>query len=299
MSAEIVEYMLGSAAAQMSECTFVDCTLGDGGHAEALLQAGGARLHLVGCDRDPQALERARTRLAGYGERVRFLHTTFAECPARVRACGTMAVDGMLADLGVSSPQLDTAARGFSFQRSGPLDMRMDPTQGRSAADLVQTATEIQLAEWFWGYGEERYARQVARAIVRQRAVQPIATTAALAELVRSVVPRARRTHRGAAALDPATRVFQALRIAVNGELEQLEHLLDEAPALLKPRGRFAILSYHSLEDRLVKHRFRRWAAEAAFTVLTKRPLRATEAERRDNPRARSAKLRVLERAAA
>lgn len=280
---------------------FLDATLGLGGHAEALLDAApGTRL--VGADRDPQALALAAGRLARFGDRVELVEADFSSLEERVGHRAPFA--GVLADLGVSSLQLDTAGRGFSFRREGPLDMRMG-RGGPTAADLVSTLSEAELTEIFQQYGEEPQARRVARAIVGARAHGPITTTAELAEVVRS----ARRPMRGEERIDPATRVFQALRIAVNEELDQLSELLDQAVRMLDRDGRLVVISYHSLEDREVKNRLRdlargevdpvtgRTLSETRILeVLTRKPVRPGEAEVEANPRSRSARLRAARR---
>ncbi|KAB2962141.1 MAG: 16S rRNA (cytosine(1402)-N(4))-methyltransferase RsmH [Thermoanaerobaculia bacterium] len=281
--------------------TFLDATLGLGGHAEALLDAAPAA-RLVGADRDPQALALAAARLARFADRVELVEADFGRLEERVGHRAPFA--GVLADLGVSSLQLDTAGRGFSFRREGPLDMRMG-RGGSTAADLVSTLSEAELTDIFRQYGEEPQARRVARAIVEARAERPIATTADLADVVRS----ARRPMRGEERIDPATRVFQALRIAVNEELDQLSELLDQAVRMLDHDGRLVVISYHSLEDREVKNRFRDLARGEVdpitgrthsetriLEVLTRKPVRPGEAEVDANPRSRSARLRASRR---
>lgn len=281
--------------------TFVDATLGLGGHAEALLETGPG-VALVGVDRDPEALELARARLARFGDRVELVAGEFAELERLVRHRAPFA--GVLADLGVSSLQLDTGRRGFSFRHEGPLDMRMG-RGGRTAAELVNEASEAELTEIFFRFGEEPEARRVARAVVAERASTPIETTTALAAVVR----RAKRARAGATRTDPATRVFQALRIAVNEELDQVSELVDQAVRMLDRDGRLVVISYHSLEDRIVKNRLRdlgrgevdpvtgRTLSETrVLEVLTSKPVRPTPAEVEANPRARSARLRAARR---
>jgi 16S rRNA (cytosine1402-N4)-methyltransferase len=285
---------------------FVDCTLGLGGHARALL-AGFPQAHLLGIDRDPRALAVARQRLAEFGDRVRCVEGNFRDLAELWEVHGGAGPPpaGIYADLGMSSLQLDDAERGFSFQREGPLDMRMGAT-GPTAAELVNFATEENLEEIFREFGEEPEARRVARAVVAQRRVVPIDTTVALANVVR----RAKRSGRGGGErLDPATRVFQALRLAVNEELQAAEELLDQAVNLLDRDGRLVIISFHSLEDRIVKNRFRTLARgevdqttgrthseTRVLEVLTKKPVRPSEAEVQFNPRSRSARLRAARR---
>lgn len=298
---------------------FVDCTLGLGGHAEAILEAGSA-VRLLGIDRDREALGLAATRLARFGERVQLVHGNFADVAAIVTAHGARGrVAGLLADFGVSSLQLDSARRGFSFRRDGPLDMRMDPAAGMTAAELLETVGESDLEQIFREYGEEPAARRIARAVVAARDRQPLRTTGELRDLVAAVVgtsgrgPRRReRSRPGAQAaprIDPATRVFQALRIAVNAELVAVERLLEEVAGLLAHDGRLVVISYHSLEDRRVKTTLRdlargekdpitgRALAETQLLdVLTKKPLRPSPEEVATNPRSRSARLRAARR---
>jgi 16S rRNA (cytosine1402-N4)-methyltransferase len=272
---------------------FVDGTVGLGGHASAVLEAGAARL--LGIDRDADALALARERLAPWGDRVELVHADYRQFPAVLDARGIGRVDGILADLGVSSLQLDAAGRGFSFQRDEPLDMRMDRSAGPTAADLIAALPEQELADVIFRFGEERYSRRIARAIVEARRQGPIATTGRLAELVRRAVPR-----RGYSPIHPATRTFQALRIVVNGELEGLDGFVEDACRRLAPGGRLAVIAFHSLEDRVVKHTLRRLAASGAVSIriLTKKPQRPGEAEVAANPRSRSAHLRAAERVA-
>ncbi len=271
---------------------FLDLTLGDGGHTEALLQAR-PTARVTALDHDAEAIARATARLAPYGDRFRAVRANFSDCAAVIDAAS---VDGILADLGVSSPQLDVAERGFSFRMTGPLDMRMDQRQTTTAADLVNTASEETLEMWLREFGEERFARRIVRAICAHRAMQPFERTEELAQVVRRVVPRGPHGRK----IDPSTRTFQALRIAVNAELDRLSGMLQGAPALLREAGRFVVISYHSLEDRLVKEQFRGLPKrDTRFRTLTKKPLTPTFQEVRENPRARSAKFRVLERMAA
>jgi 16S rRNA (cytosine1402-N4)-methyltransferase len=280
---------------------FVDCTVGFAGHTRALLEAGADRV--LGFDRDPEALARAAESLAPFQDRVELVHADFRELTARLDQRGIAAIDGLLADLGVSSWQLDAPERGFSFRADGPLDMRMDTSQGATAADLLTDVREEELADLIYGYGEERFSRRIARAIVEARRTEPIVTTGRLADIVRRAVPR-----RGYQRIDPATRTFQALRIWVNRELDGLDTFVRDAARRLRTKegeeeeghgGRMAIISFHSLEDRIVKHTLRELDREQdLLTVLTKRPLEAGEEETARNPRARSAKLRAAERTA-
>jgi 16S rRNA (cytosine1402-N4)-methyltransferase len=275
---------------------YADLTLGLGGHAEAVLEASGPDGRLHGFDRDADALALARQHLQRFGDRVSFHHAPFSEARAALTQAGALPLDGCLADLGVSSPQLDRAERGFSFKRSGPLDMRMDQSRGESAAEYLARVEEDELVGVLRDLGEERFAKRIARFIVEDRGKEPLVTTGDLAALVARAVPR-REHHK-----DPATRTFQALRIVVNGELAELERLLEQLPACLAPGGRLAVISFHSLEDRMVKWRFRALAepkgGEQRFRIVTKKPVTAEEDELAANPRARSAKLRVLERVA-
>jgi 16S rRNA (cytosine1402-N4)-methyltransferase len=271
---------------------FVDCTVGLGGHAEALLGAGAEKV--LGLDRDRDALRIAAERLAAFGDRVELVHADYRDLPQILDERGVAGVAGALADLGVSSMQLDAEGRGFSFRRDEPLDMRMDQTQGPTAADLIRETGEEELANVIFEHGEERYSRRIARAIVETRRTTAITTTGQLAQLVRRAVP-----HRGYQRIDPATRTFQALRIWVNRELEQLDAFLANACSRLLAGARLVVITFHSLEDRIVKHAFRALAqGRAALQVLTKRPIVPGDAEIERNPRARSAKLRAIERLA-
>lgn len=267
---------------------FVDCTVGLGGHSRLLLEAGASRL--IGFDRDADALAIARERLAPWGERVELIHSDYRHVARELDLRGIDRVDGALADLGVSSMQLDLDGRGFSFMRDEPLDMRMDRSSGETAADLVASASERELADAIFQYGEERYSRRIARAIVDARVTEPIVTTGRLAAIVRRAVPV-----RGYQRIDPATRTFQALRIWVNRELEELDQFLITLARRLRAGARFVVISFHSLEDRIVKHTFRALKQDGLGTILTKRPEIAGDEELQVNPRARSAKLRALE----
>ena len=271
---------------------FVDCTTGLGGHSLALLEAGATRL--IGLDRDTEALRLASQRLAGFAGRVELVHSDYRQLGQVLEARGITAVDGILADLGVSSMQFDAEGRGFSFRRDEPLDMRMDRSQGPTAADLIARAEEEDLANVIFQFGEERHSRRIARAIVRVRDAAPIRTTGALAEIVRRSVPS-----RAYQRIDPATRTFQALRIWVNRELEGLDVFLQDAARRLMAGARFVVITFHSLEDRIVKHTFRGLAAAGeAWQVLTRKPIGPGDEEVARNPRARSAKLRAIERLA-
>jgi 16S rRNA (cytosine1402-N4)-methyltransferase len=287
MTAEVLEFLRPARGG-----VFVDCTVGLGGHARALLEAGATRL--IGLDRDRDALDQARRSLASFADRVELVHTDYRELEDVLDSRQLELVDGLLADLGASSLQFDTPGRGFSFQRDEPLDMRMDRSQGPTAADLIADVDETDLANVIFQYGEERHSRRVARAIVRAREAAPLRSTGALADVVRRAVPT-----RGYQRIDPATRTFQALRIWVNRELEGLDTFLGDAARRLLAGARFAVITFHSLEDRIVKHTFRALAAAGdAWQVLTRKPVVPGDEELARNPRARSAKLRAIERLA-
>ncbi len=261
----------------------VDCTVGAGGHTRLLAAKIAPTGRVIGLDQDPTMLDVARPHLAGLP--VTLLHRNFEDLPSVLQELQIGPVDAILADLGFCSDQLANPQRGLSFQHDGPLDMRLDPTRGEPASALVRRLREKELADVFWQYGEERHSRRIARKIVGTRQATPLTTTGQLAELVRRCVPRS-KGH----GIDPATRVFQALRIAVNDELGALERFLVQLPECLKPGGRAALISFHSLEDRLVKRAFRQ---PELWEELTRKPVTAGEEECRGNPRARSAKLRV------
>ena len=287
MVTEVLEHMAPARGG-----IFVDCTVGLGGHARAMLDAGATSV--IGFDRDPSAIAAAQTALAEYGARVTLLHADYRQLDAALDGQGIASVDGLLADLGVSSMQLDSPGRGFSFRRDEPLDMRMDTSTGPTAAEAIRDADERTLADVIYEYGEDRHARRIARAIVESRDRAPIATTGQLADVVRRAIPR-----RGYSRIDPATRTFQAIRIWLNRELEGLDQFLTRAAKRLSPGGRMAVISFHSLEDRVVKHTLRalQAAGDSGITVRTKRPVVPSEAEVERNPRARSAKLRAAEKA--
>jgi len=274
--------------------TIVDCTLGRGGHARAVADRLGPDGLLVGLDVDPRNLEYAKGRLEGASCRVRLFHANFAELPDVLSAIERPAVDGILADLGISTNQLFDEHYGLSFAQPMPLDMRVDPRIRRSAADLIAQMNEQPLADLLYQHADERFSRRIARKIVEQRKLSPILTTDRLADIVRSAIPSVR----GGAPqkIDPATRTFLALRMAVNQELENLEALLRDAPAALAPGGRFAVISFHSTEDRLVKQAFRSAEQVGQVEVITPKPLAPTDSEIAANPRSRSAKLRVVEK---
>jgi 16S rRNA (cytosine1402-N4)-methyltransferase len=305
LAAEVIGYL-----APQDHGVYVDGTVGGGGHAQAILQiAPGASL--IAIDRDPDAVMASEAALArtGAGDRARIVHGAYGDLPEILQGLGVAKVDGILLDLGVSSPQLDVAERGFSFTKAGPLDMRMDPTSGSTALELLHSLRPDELAELLRELGEERHARKIARLIKEALEADHLHTTLDLAKVAASAIPLVEQRK---SKIHPATRTFQALRIAVNGELAQLERLLAAFPDLLAPGGRCAIISFHSLEDRLVKNRFRdlawtsslppRLAEQAGervapvCEVITRKPVIATDDETARNPRARSAKLRVCER---
>ena len=270
---------------------YLDGTVGLGGHAAALLAASSPDGQLVGLDRDPEALAAAAARLAPFTSRWRLIQACYSNLAELLAVHQLPAPDGILLDLGLSSAQLEASGRGFSFLRDEPLDMRFDPQDpGPTAADLINRASEAELARIFWEYGEERWARRLARRLVQIRQRRPLTTTGQLVAVIKEVIPP------GPARIHPATRVFQALRLAVNRELDRLAAFLPQAISVLAPGGRLAIITYHSLEDRLVKQAM--LAAEAAgnWRRVTKKPVRPSPEEVRANPRARSAKLRVGEK---
>lgn len=274
--------------------TYLDCTVGQGGHAALILEQSSPDGVLIGIDRDPDAILATGEQLARFAPRMRLGQGNFSALKQYLVSVGVAEVDGVIFDLGVSSAQLDRPERGLSFLSDGPLDMRMDQRAGRTAADLIAQLPERELADLIYQYGEERYSRRIARAIVASRKVHPLRTTFDLASVVSGSVPAAYRHGR----IHCATRTFQALRIAVNQELEVIEGALRDAADVLAPGGRLCVISFHSLEDRIAKQTFRSLAqgSEACLKILTKKPYVPSDEERRDNPRARSAKLRVAER---
>ncbi|MCX5778367.1 MAG: 16S rRNA (cytosine(1402)-N(4))-methyltransferase RsmH [Elusimicrobia bacterium] len=283
MAETAAEFLVGNPAG-----TCVDCTLGGGGHTAYLLERY-PLLHIIGIDCDAQAIAVAGERLAVFGDRVRLVRDNFKNIRTVINDCGLTTVDGVLADLGVSSRQFDDKLRGFSFE-SPILDMRMDDRDGSGAMDLVNTTEEGALADILYRYGDERRSRQIARRIVESRRIQRITSGAELADIVASAKRRTGRTH-------PATTVFQALRIAVNGEMDNLRSLLDAIPLVVNTGGRAVVISYHSLEDRMVKQSFRslRLREEGGAVLLTKKPREASDEEISVNPRSRSAKLRAIQ----
>jgi 16S rRNA (cytosine1402-N4)-methyltransferase len=275
-----------AALAVRPDTCYIDCTLGGGGHASAIIEASGPHGRLLGLDRDPDALAGAAQRFEAYGDRVVLVNSNFAEIGSAAREAQFTRVDGILFDLGLSSMQLADQKRGFSIQNDGPLDMRFDPSHGVNAADIVNHWPEGEIADVIFRYGEEPRARAIARAIVRRR---PLRTTGELAAAVASAVHSRGRLH-------PATRTFQAIRIAVNDELAMIEEALPQTLDLLQTDGRLAVISYHSLEDRIVKNFMREQQQSEKLRVLTKKPLSATADEIKANPRSRSGKLRVAVR---
>ena len=294
---ETIEYL-----APKSPGLYLDCTAGAGGHSEGILQASSPKGLLLALDLDPLAISLTKSRLAPFGERATIVQASYIDAARILQQIGWNALDGILMDLGVSSMQLDQQDRGFSFRYDAPLDMRFNLDKGPSAADLLNSLSEKDLADLIWRYGEERFSRRIARKIVENR---PLSTTFQLAELVRSASGASKGK------IDPATRTFQAIRIAVNDELNVIEKAIPSLIALLKPKGRLAVISFHSLEDRLVKQAFKRESIDclcppeqllctcghkASVKILTNKPITASEEEIEGNPRARSAKLRVLEK---
>jgi 16S rRNA (cytosine1402-N4)-methyltransferase len=280
--------------------TYVDATLGGGGHAAEILKRTSPDGVLFGIEWDEDAIAQARQALAPFGERAKIVRGNYAALPSILRESKLESVDGILLDLGLSSIQLEQGERGFSFQKEGPLDMRMDRRAELTAADLVNGLSAEEIEKILFEYGEERWARRIARSIVDQRQDRPILTTQELRRIVRRAVPQRFRSR----SIDPATRTFQALRIRVNQELENLKTILDAGWGLLAEGGRMCVISFHSLEDRLVKEAFRRlvkkgpgeFSGEGGIRILTKKPLRPSEKEQKENPRSRSAKLRCAER---
>lgn len=294
---ETIQYLVPSSPKR-----YLDCTAGAGGHSEGILTESAPSGELLALDLDPLAIELTRQRLSPFGNRAHVMQASYLQSAEILQKIGWQGVDGIVMDLGVSSMQLDQSERGFSFRHDGLLDMRFDPTRGQTAADLVNNLGETDLADIIWRYGEERYSRRIARAILRAR---PLKTTGELAEVVRNAIGRSKEKQ------DTATRTFQALRIAVNEELKTLEQAIPRLIALLNPYGRLAVISFHSLEDRLVKQAFKRESSDcicppeqpvctcghkASVRILTSKPIVATPEEVEINPRSRSAKLRVVEK---
>ena len=289
MSEEVLSWLVREGGR-----TYLDCTVGYSGHAEKILEASGPNSRLIGLDRDAAAISVSRKRLARFGDRVLLLHGNFMDLKQHLTASVIGQVDGILFDLGVSSLQLEEPARGFSFQVDGPLDMRMDQSMSGTAADLINRWPEAQLADAIFQFGEERFSRRIARAIIRARERHPLATTKELVSVIEGAVPANYRRGR----LHCATRTFQAIRIAVNQELDCLEPALRDAADMLSRGGRLCVISFHSLEDRIVKHTLRSLSGkdDPALVVLTKKPQIPTREESDRNPRSRSAKLRAAQR---
>jgi len=271
---------------------FLDCTLGLAGHSALLAERIGPQGHLIGLDRDEKSLEMARERLSAFKGRLDLVQSDFRDFDVVLKQLGVKEVDGMLLDLGISSFQLDDATRGFSFRAEGPLDMRMDQNGFMSAYEIINTLTEEELAKIIFNFGEERYSRRIAKMIVQYRMAKPVETTQELEDIIFKAVPASYRHQK----IHPATRTFQAIRIAVNRELESLKIALGKCVEPLKIGGRIAVISFHSLEDRIVKEHFRNYSKEERLSLLFKKPLVPSDEEVRMNPRSRSAKLRVAER---
>lgn len=302
MKKEVLHYL----NIRMEGGVIVDGTLGDGGHTEFILNNTGPKTRILGIDRDPSAIERAKKRLRGFGDRIEFVQDSFENLQDHVAQAGISKINGLLLDFGVSSPQLDTPERGFSIRNDGPLDMRMDPSQTATAATLLQKLKDVELISILKNFGEERFAKKIVRAIRKEQEKGPITRTSQLSDVVSAVIksPRHSRTH-------PATKTFQALRIAVNNELEQIRIVLKDTIGLLDSSARIVAASFHSLEDRIVKTFFREeekgcrcrpktpicvCGCKQTLKILTRRPIRPSEEETAVNPRAVSAKLRVAER---
>lgn len=286
---------------------YVDCTLGGGGHSQAILERLGSKGVLIGIDQDLEAIQTARQRLINYPARFEAVHANYKELTKIVNEIGYLAVDGVLFDLGVSSYQLDNAERGFSYKQDAPLDMRMDQTNPLTAEDLVNNLSEDELADIIWRYGEERWAKRIAKFIVERRTIKPIKTTGQLVDIIKAAIPAGARRE----GPHPAKRTFQALRIEVNKELEVLEKALEDAAKLLNKGGRIAVITFHSLEDRVVKEKFKELAKgcecppsfpvcvcgkKPTLRVITKKPVVPSAEEIEANPRARSSKLRIGEK---
>ena len=289
LSEEVVTWL-----ACKPEGIYLDCTVGQGGHAALILERSAPDGALIGIDRDPDAIIATGAQLARFASRMRLVRGNFSALSQHLRSVGVSEVDGVIFDLGVSSAQLDRPERGLTFLSDGPLDMRMDRTGGSTAADLLAQLTEHELADLIYRYGEERYSRRISRAIVTARKIRPLRTTFELVSVVSGAVPAAYRHGR----IHCATRTFQALRIAVNHELDVIAEAIRDAASVLAPGGRLCVISFHSLEDRLAKQTFRSLShgPDACLKILTKKPQVPSDEECRVNPRARSAKLRVAEK---
>ncbi len=293
MLAETIEWM-----SPKTHGVYCDATVGFGGHARGILEASGPGGRLIGIDRDQQALAAAAESLREFGDRVTLVHARFSEVRSVLERLGALPLDGCVADLGVSSAQLDQAERGFSFRRPGPLDMRMDQSQGKTAAEFLHDIDPAELESVLVKFGEERHARAIARAVVDASKRKPLLTTDALAALVAATVPGRERGK------DPATRTFQAIRIAINEELTELDRFLDQVTTCLRPGGRLVVIAFHSTEDRIVKERLRALArggepGQPQFALLTKHVVTPGRAEVVRNARSRSARMRIAQRLAA
>ncbi|MFH1856242.1 MAG: 16S rRNA (cytosine(1402)-N(4))-methyltransferase RsmH [Candidatus Omnitrophota bacterium] len=286
MSREVFTYLMPQPGQ-----TFVDCTVGCAGHAEQILKAIMPGGRLIGIDQDKEALKIAQDRLKNYGDCLTLVHDNFSNIKNILKNCGVEKVHGILFDLGISSLQIDSKTRGFSFQHDAPLDMRMNQESKITAFDLINNLTEDELCKIIWNYGEDRWARKIARLIVLERRENPIVTTSQLSNIILRAISFKRKEK-----ISPATRTFQALRIAVNRELDTLEKGLDEAIDFLESQARVCVISFHSLDDRIVKRIYRKKAQEHKIKIITKKPLVPSWQEILDNPRSRSAKLRVAEK---
>lgn len=276
--------------------TIVDATIGTGGHSLEIagkIFPGG---RLIGIDRDEDSLAIAKENLREFGEGVSFIHSDFRGMEGILNSLNLTKIDGILMDLGISSYQLDSLDRGFSFRYDAPLDMRMDKTSYISAYDLVNNLTEKEISDILWQFGEERWHNRIARLLIREREHNPVATTGQLKDIVMKSIPY---RFSGSSRIHPATRTFQALRIAVNRELEALKEVLDKLPYFLNNQARVCVISFHSLEDRIVKHNFRDLAKEGVYKIISKKPLEPSEGEAQDNPRSRSAKMRIAQKSPA
>lgn len=289
MCREVIEYLAPFAGG-----CFLDGTLGLAGHSLLIAERLGPRGHLIGVDKDRAALSLAKEKLSGFKGKLDLVQGDFGSFDSVLKTLGLKAVDGMLFDLGISSFQLDDPKRGFSFRSEGPLDMRMDQDDPLTAKDMVNTLGEEDLANIIFNYGEERFSRRIAKAIIQYRSRKPVETTQELEEIIFTSVPLSYRRQK----IHPATRTFQAIRIAVNRELESLKMTMEKCADHLKVGGRIGVIAFHSLEDRMVKDRFRKLSKSGIVSLVTKKPLRPGEDEVRVNPRARSARFRVAERIA-
>jgi len=287
MLGQVIEYLAPKPGDVM-----VDCTIGLGGHAKAILDQIGSTGRLIGIDQDQRSIEIVRDTLGQYAQQCDFIHSDFRDMDEILVGLNVETVDGILLDLGISSFQLDDPQRGFTFKEEGPLDMRMDQRSQITAFDLINSLSEHELSAIIHDYGQDRWHRRIARNLIFHRAKKPIETTEELAQIVLKAIPRSKKRQK----IHPATRTFQAFRIAVNRELESLELILDKCVGHLNKGGRLTVIAFHSLEDRIVKQKFKGWGKEGLVQVLVKKPLRPDETEIKSNPRSRSARLRVIER---